>query len=200
MESTLLHSFLRASKLKRWLARIDCPQVFREIKELFDKLYAPKIRDSDGVTEEDDEAQTSTRSTPHDLQSILGSKSDRISMRARLKHNGVVFSVASTHAGNSQIYFYPDGKVTAPPVAGSIQYIYNAGIGTRLAIRCQQSLPDHISDPFSRYPHFPAKLHCSRLSGALEEVDPAWIYCHYARWVMNDDYAVILKLIRVSIF
>ena len=80
MESTLLHSFLRASKLKRWLARIDCPQVFREIKELFDKLYAPKIRDSDGVTEEDDEAQTSTRSTPHDLQSILGSKSDRISM------------------------------------------------------------------------------------------------------------------------
>ena len=200
MESTLLHSFLRASKLKHWLARIDCPQVFREIKELFDKLYAPKICDSDGVTEEDDEAQTLTWSTPHDLQSILGSKSNRISMWARLKHNGVVFSVASMHAGNSQIYFYPNGKVTAPPVAGSIQYIYNAGIGTCLAIRCQQSLPDHISDPFSCYPHFPAKLYCSSLSGALEEVDPAWIYCHYARWAMNDNYAVILKLIRVSIF
>ena len=200
MESTLLHSFLRASKLKRWLARTDCPQVFQEIKELFDKLYAPKTPDSDEVTKEDDEVQTLIQGIPHDLQSILGSKGDKISMRARLKRNGVVFSVASTHAGNSQIYFYPNGKVTASPVAGSIQYIYNAGIGTRLAVRRQQSLPDHISDPFSRYPHFPAKLYCSRLSGALEEVDPVWIYCHYARWVMNDDYAVILKLIKVSIF
>ena len=137
---------------------------------------------------------------PHDLWSILGSKGHKISMQARLRHNDVVFSVASVHARNSQIYFYPNGKLTASPVAGSIQYIYNASIGTCLAIRRQQSLPDHIANPFSHYPHFPAKLYCSHLSTILEEFDLAWIYCHYTRWAMNDDHTVILKLIRVSIF
>jgi hypothetical protein len=46
MESTLLHSFLRAAKLKRWFGDPFCPPVIREIKLLFDQIYA-KIPDSD---------------------------------------------------------------------------------------------------------------------------------------------------------
>ena len=50
MESTLLHSFLKASKLKWWLTWADCPQIFWEIKELFDWVYAPKTHDRDENT------------------------------------------------------------------------------------------------------------------------------------------------------
>ena len=47
MESTLLQSFLRAANLKCWLAKPDCPAVIKECKVLFDKIYAPKVPDSD---------------------------------------------------------------------------------------------------------------------------------------------------------
>ena len=125
MESTLLHSFLKASKLKRWLTQADCPQIFQEIKELFDQIYAPKTRDSDENTVDDSEVHPQTHSVPSDLKSIVNAKGDKISLQARLWQNGIMYSVESTHTGNSQIYFYPNGDLCAPPVAGSIQYIYN---------------------------------------------------------------------------
>ena len=108
----LLHSHLRASKLKLWLPRTDCPPVFQEIKVLFDRIYAPKTLDS--------EVQTQTRSVPSDLQSLLNANTKKVSLRARFRRNGIVYSRESTHAGNSQIYFYPNGDLRAPPVAGSI--------------------------------------------------------------------------------
>ena len=200
IESTLLNSFLKASKLKRWLARTDCPRVFQEIWELFERVYAPKTHDSDEDMRDNSEVSTPTRNAPDDLKCLLGRNCEKVSMRARLRRNGVMYSINSTHAGNSQIYFYPNGDSTASPVTASIQHIFNTGDGTRLAVYCAQTLPDHIPDPFARYPHFPAKLYSSYIKTTLEEVDPAWIYCHYARWVVDDDYTVILKLTRVSSF
>ena len=199
MELTLLHSFLKASKLKWWLAWAGCPQIFWEIKELFDWIYAPKTCDSDKNTVDVSEVHPQTRSVPSDLKSIVNAKGDKISLQARLWQNGIMYSVESTHAGNSQIYFYPNGDLHAPPVTGSIQYIYNAGNGPHLTVYRQQELPNHIFDPFSRYPHFLVKLHSSCLSTTLEQVDPVWIYCHYAWWVMDENHAVILKLAQVSV-
>lgn len=114
-------------------------------------------------------------------------------MRARLRRDGVMYSVNSAHAGNSQIYFYPNGDLAA-----SIKHIFDAGDGTRLAIHRAQTLPEYMSHPFSRYPHFPAKLYGPYITTNLEIVDPAWIYCHYARWAMDANHVIILKLIRVS--
>jgi len=55
MESTLLRSFLKAAKLRCWLAKPDCPPVMKECKVLFDKIYLPKVSDSDisGTAEEE---------------------------------------------------------------------------------------------------------------------------------------------------
>ena len=119
------------------------------------------------------------RNTPDDLKCLLGHNCEKVSMRARLRRNGVMYSVNLTHGGYSQIYFYPNGDSTALPVAASIQHIFNTGDGTCLAVYRAQTLPDHIPDPFAHYPHFPAKLYSSYIKTTLEEVDLAWIYCHY---------------------
>ena len=37
----MLHSFIKAGKLRRWLSRADCPPVIKECKRLFDKAYSP---------------------------------------------------------------------------------------------------------------------------------------------------------------
>ena len=50
------------------------------------------------------------------------------------------------------------------------------------------------------FSHFLAKLYGSYIKTTLEAVDPIWIYCHYAQWVVDDNYIVILKLTRVSSF
>jgi hypothetical protein len=51
MESTMLRSFIRAGKLKHWLARDDCPPAIKECKILFDKAYAPKVSDESRVSD-----------------------------------------------------------------------------------------------------------------------------------------------------
>ena len=104
MELTLLHSFLKASKLKQWLAQADCPQIFLEIKELFDWIYAPKTHDSDKNTVDDSKVHPQTRSVPSDLKSIVNAKGDKISLQARLWQNGIMYSVEYTHAGNCYVW------------------------------------------------------------------------------------------------
>ena len=47
LEATLFRSFLRAGKVKRWLAREDCPPAIKECKSLFDKAYQTKPQDTD---------------------------------------------------------------------------------------------------------------------------------------------------------
>ena len=159
-------------------------------------MYAPKTCDSDENTMDDSEVHPQTHSVPSDLKSIVNAKGDKISLQARLWQNSIMYSVESTHAGNSQIHFYPNGDLHSPPVAGSIQYIYNVGNGPCLTVYHQQALPNHIFDPFSCYPHFLVKLHSSCLLTTLEQVDPV---CHYARCVMDENHAVILKLAQVSV-
>ena len=60
MESTLLHSFLKSSKIKRWLSNPDQPSAIREIKSLFDNIYTPDS-DEDGNSEGIDDFITSYR-------------------------------------------------------------------------------------------------------------------------------------------
>lgn len=104
METTMVHTFIKAGKLKRWLARPDCPLVIKECKILFDKAYAPKIHDvseidndRDGVFVEalfaDDHPAPCV--VPDELRHFT--KKAKAIMRARLQHCGICYERPKKH-------------------------------------------------------------------------------------------------------
>jgi hypothetical protein len=206
MESTMLRSFIRAGKLKRWLARDDCPPAIKECKILFDKAYAPKVTDEsrvsdvgDGVFVEpslaDDKAVP--RKVPDDLRPFV--RKEKTVLRARLRHRGVTYATSSTHLGNSLVHFYPHGDTTKSPIPGSIKYIFEHEGKMAFAVQRQLPARQDVVDPFEPYIHFPAKLYSSGMGDALEIVEVDWIMCHFARWQMSSEHVVVLSLSRVCI-
>ncbi|KAG1828002.1 hypothetical protein EV424DRAFT_1304658, partial [Suillus variegatus] len=161
-----------------WLSQPDCPPAIRECKFLFDNIAV---------------------AVPEDLYALI--KRHTAVICARLKFDGVFYSRASTHVGNSQIFFYPQGDRLSSPVPGSIQHIYAMPAGELVFAVCKL-LPldchDQIIDPFAMYPPFPAKMYSSSFSSHLENVKVSWVVSHFARWVVSTDTVVILSLSRVS--
>ncbi|KAF8953884.1 hypothetical protein BDZ97DRAFT_1678653 [Flammula alnicola] len=170
----MLNSFTRAGKLKRWLARPDCPPFLKACKAAFDKAF--------GQEREQDTWQN-----------------DDVALRARHRFDNVFFSHASTHVGNSLILYYPDGDYGATPLPGSIEYIVvTKNKGVVYAVRRQLPAPSGSLDPFRFYPHFLAKTYSTTLSTDLQIIYPEWVISHYARWKLDKDRAVVLTLSRVS--
>ncbi|KAG2091535.1 uncharacterized protein F5147DRAFT_586320 [Suillus discolor] len=170
----MLCSYIKATRFRRWLARPDCPPAIQECRVLFDKVYAPKV--------------------PEDLYTLIRRR--KAVLRASLKFDGIIYSRASTHLGNSQILFYPDGDRSLTPVPASIIYIYGTTTG-EMSFAVQRHLPlDIHNDPFSMYPDFPAKLYSTNLQSSLEKVKVSWVVGHFARWAVSDSHAVILSLSR----
>ena len=169
MESTLLHSFLRAGNLKRWLAKPDCPAVIKECKILFDKIYAPKVSEADTGKEavDIDHVNTVAKTIPEDLRPLLGVSQRQVIMPARLRHNGIIYATSKTHTGNSLVHFYPQGN-RSTLVPGSIKYIYQEQGRSVFAVQWQLPASDDVSDPYAAYSDFPAKLYSSQLSVELE--------------------------------
>ena len=199
MESTLLHSFLKAGNLKRWLAKPDCPAVIKECKILFDNIYAPKLSEanvSEGGMDTDRVARVASKAVPEDLRPLLGLPQCQAIMCARVRHNGIIYATSNTHIGNSLVQFYPQGSKSLL-VPGSIKYIYQEQDRFVLAVQRQLPTSTDISDPYTIYPHFPAKLYSSQLSVELERVQLDWIYSHYARWNLSATQSVVLSLSRV---
>ncbi|KAG1853562.1 hypothetical protein C8R48DRAFT_610914, partial [Suillus tomentosus] len=154
------------------LARPDCLPAIQECRVLFDKVYAPK-----GAID------------PH--QELAEDPMDDV-------FDGIIYSRASTHVGNSQILFYPDRDRSLTPVPASIIYIYGTTTG-EMSFTVQRHLPLDIHnrtiDPFSMYPDFPAKLYSTNLQSSLEKVK-VWVVGHFAWWAVSDSHAVILSLSR----
>lgn len=203
METTMLHTFIKAAKLKRWLGRSDCPPVIKECKALFDKAYTPRNRDDNDIDDARDDILTETLSTDdHTTRTIplelrpLAKKSKAV-MRARLRHGGIIYADCATHLGNSLIHFYPQGDRSKPPTPGCIKYIFEHRGEMVFAVQRQLSVHHSIVDPFEPYPHFPAKLYLSRLSENLEIVNVSWVMCHFARLEMSSEHVVVLSLSRV---
>jgi hypothetical protein len=203
----MLHSFIKTTKLRCWLSRPDCPPVIQECKVLFDSIYAPNSATSleEELAEDplDDNIQAPPSAiavtVPEDLYMLI--KRQKAIVRARLKFNGVIYSRASTHVGNSQVLFYPCGDRLSSPVPGSIQHIYAMPTG-ELVFAVHRHLPldrhDRVIDPFAMYPDFPAKLYLSSLSSHLENVKVSWVISHFVRWDISSDHVAILSLSRVS--
>ncbi|KAG1832853.1 hypothetical protein DFJ58DRAFT_671028, partial [Suillus subalutaceus] len=149
-----------------------CPPAIQECRDIFDRVYAPKSAEN---------------------------SSQQYYVRATLKFDGIMYSRASTHLGNSQILFYPRGDQTLTPVPASIKYIYGTLMG-ELSFAAQRYLPpdchDGMIDPFSIYPDFTAKMYSMELESRLENVKVTWAVSHFARWTVSTRHAVILSLSR----
>jgi hypothetical protein len=197
MEATVHEAYIKAGKLRQWLQKPSCPEVMKECSHLLNKATAPKVHgDEDWGTPAPREGKA--QKAPKDLEHLLGR--NKVHLLPRVSAHGVQYSTASAHLGSSLIFYYPNGNTKAPTIPGSIQYIYRKGDGVYFAIRRQlpRPLDDTSPDPFALYPDFPARLYQNNLANALEEVAISWTLCHYARWEMSKDRAVVLQLLMVS--
>jgi hypothetical protein len=71
-----------------------------------------------------------TSAVPEDLYTLI--RRQMAVLHATLKFKGVIYSKASTHMGNSQIFFYPHGDCLLTPVPANIKYIYGTLTGELL--------------------------------------------------------------------
>jgi hypothetical protein len=215
LEPVLLRTFIKASKLRRWLTRSDCPPALKECKTFFDKAYTHNASlteevEKDEIQEDsdvelllaDDQSHKSNTPTatpkpvPSDLFAIV--KKQKAIMPARIKHNGVFFATSKTHLGNSLVLFYPNGDKSCQPLPGSIKYIFSHEGQMAFAIQRQLPLEPGAIDPFQPYDYFPAQLYSSKLTDTLEIARVDAVKCHYARWDFSDSHVVVVSLSRVS--
>ncbi|KAG2054031.1 hypothetical protein BDR06DRAFT_885013 [Suillus hirtellus] len=168
----MLLSYIKAARLHHWLARPDCPPAIQECGVLFNRVF-----------------NKSAMSSIHELAEDP--------MNDAIKFDSVIYSKASTHLGNSQIFFYPCGDWSLTPVTTSIKYIYSTLTGELLfAVQRHILLDHHTIDPFSMYPYFLAKLYSTDFKTRLENAKVSWVVSHFAQWRVSDHHAVILSLSR----
>ncbi len=106
---------------------------------------------------------------------------------------------SSLHKGNSLIMFKQEGT-HSEPVPATIKYIFTDYLGeTFFAVQRFLPIPAGIEDPYSIYPHFPARLYLSSPAVSLDLVCPDWITCQCASYPFSEDYMVILSLSKVGI-
>lgn len=190
LESTMALSYLKASRLKQWLGRADCPAFLRECKTIFDKAFGKRSSDNRPAT-------SAFGPVPDSLKGVI--TGTKVALRARHVVDDVVYSRSSTHVGNSLVTFYPAGNQSLSPVPGSIQHVvvYPNQDVLYLVHRQLPAAPGLV-DPYAEYPHFPARLYSNALSSDLEVVRPDWVLSHYARWAIDKEHVVVLILSRVS--
>lgn len=211
LETTLIQSFIRNAKLRRWMGSPDSPHAIRRAEDVFKKLIlAPRsVSSANGALEgsnadeseedslmdlgTDDESNTEREtSVPPVLRRFL--RSDNVHLLARVKLHGVFFCRASTHLGNSLILFHRHGNVSAEAIPASIEYIFTRNDKTCFAVRSQLPVEMGTLDPFSFYEDFPCRLYSSRLSDELEIVEIEWVKCHFARFPMSLEHVAVLSL------
>jgi hypothetical protein len=179
LELTMHQSFIRAGRLKAWLARSECPPGIRECKILFDKLL-PNVY---------------TQTEP---SVSLPESETEITTPARYQHGGVSFTRSSTHLGNSQILFYTGGDQHTPLVPGVIKSIRVQGGIPSFIVNRHQPLDNQVADPFKRYPYMEIKLYSAQLDPETEVVELNWVVAHFARYQFQQEYVAVLSLSRVS--
>jgi len=193
-------TFTRAARLRQWLGRPDSDPFLKECKWVFDKAFGSGQSVDEHVSSNNEPAHCRTQSIPPKLASLINDT--RVHLAARYKdEEGIIYSRAATHVGNSLIMFYPDGNFKHTPVPGSIQYIIETpgkSSTVRFAVSCQLPAPPNSIDPFLPYVDFPGKIFSTELSPTLKIVQPDWVFAHYARWNIDAERAVVLTLSQVS--
>ena len=176
MESTIVKTVARTANLRHWLCRPDCPEAIKQLKVLLDQCFVPANATSE-----------SKEFTP-----IKGSH------RAHIKHDGLNFSRASTHAGNASIIYRP--SASEAPVAGQIQWIKSVktpnGPDVIVHVRLYEWLSRSLYDPFLRYPHFHATTYSSTLQEKQDVIELDNIIAHAAHFDYSQGRSVLVNLSR----
>ena len=173
LEQSILQSQKRGANIRWWLSQNDCPEVIRQFKIVFDKAFSPWL--------------------PRDSRDSSGEV-------AHIVFDGVRYSRAATHLGNSLISYYPS-KSSTVPVVGSIQKITTNNRNVCLTVKRQAPLPTGTYDPFLRYPAFPARLYSSGMINDHDDHIPITsVVSHVARFMVEDPrVTVFLSLSQVGL-
>lgn len=201
LEATIHRAFLRGANLRRWLCQQDCPQVVRDCKTLFEKIYHAKPDDDLHIAEiwhTQNEQVGPAVPTPDELRPLVSAK--HVQLRARYRAHKVIYARRTAHHGNSLVLFYPGGQTKMQPAPGSIEHIYSDPVdgGVRFAVR--RFLPIQVNgpDPYTQWDDFPAKLWSSDQSTELEAVEVDSVRAHFACYPLSEDQIVVLDLCKVS--
>ncbi|OJT06781.1 hypothetical protein TRAPUB_2364, partial [Trametes pubescens] len=195
-ELTMLNSYLRAAKLRRWFQRPDCPPALRQVKRFFDKAFGTgnfaRSEEILELSEENVDIPRHRSPIPEDLKQLLTcDERKRAVLSARCKHDGVVFARSATHLGNSLIRYYGSDRTKQ---YGCIKYIYKIGKDVRFVV--QRHLPARGEDPFKSYADFLATVKSPELSPHLECISLEHVICHFARWRMPSGDVAVLPLYK----
>jgi hypothetical protein len=174
-EATLLNTWIRSANLRWWISRPDCPAILREFQRLFSLFLGVNLGDK---------------------AAAMGPDNGKAETRpAHFKHDGVNYSRATTHIGNSLILYLDPGS--GKSYAGSIEEIVVGSERTEFKVRPQAPLPPGKNDPFKAFPYFPAETYSSKMMDEVVSVEPHCIIGHCACFEFSDEQAVILTLSRV---
>jgi hypothetical protein len=181
MESTMINSFIRASRLKSWLERPCCPPAILKCKMLLDKMDYTNSLD---YYEHKDQNATSNLLT------------ENISYPAIYRQGKFVYGKSSTHLGNSLVQFYPDGERNMSPIPGCIQSIELAGNNVFFHVLRLQPINEDL-DPFRHYPYIQMKTYSSTWVDEVERIPFSWILSHIALYPLSSaDLVVVVSLHR----
>jgi hypothetical protein len=198
----MVHSFIKATRLRSWLSRPQCSPAIKECEALFNRVL-PGLFDSriNETANEDTETYKAASNIPLELLPLL--KDKEVHLPARFKQNGVTFARSSTHLGNSFVLFYPNGNKQLSPEPGQIEHII-VELGSpetvTFAIKCHLPLSPETVDPFKAYEHLPMKLYSSQLTDELQIINIDWIFGQFARCSITSSHVVVLSLSRVRNF
>ncbi|KAF7368203.1 hypothetical protein MVEN_00139900 [Mycena venus] len=130
-EKTVVTTWMRSVNLRRWINRKDCPELLRQFHRLYSMFIANK------------------KGSRKDPELNIGSNSKE---RAYYEYEGMQFSRASTHLGNSLVSFLDPNGVA---VFGSIEKIEMINPDkVQFVIRPQEPLPHNTNDPFKPFSAF----------------------------------------------
>ena len=96
--------------IRWWLKRDNCPEVIRQFKVVFDRAFSQKARP------------------------VGDDWRERLGEVANIVRDGVHYSRAATHLGNSLVSYYPSQSASVP-VVGSIQKITANGHDVWMAVK-----------------------------------------------------------------
>jgi hypothetical protein len=190
LESTLLHGFIKGSKIRQWLSQENCPPAIRECKTLIDRSYGRPLPD--------DHSQFQKVSTPAELKKLL--RVFHIELTSSLTHRYVHISCHTKHLGNSYVMVHINGRQQdSRSVPVRISYILWTHDGAvKLAVHKLMAVKQSTPNPFRYFPHFNAEVYSPQFASDLVLVNLDWVDTHFALYEMSPDCAAVLNLSQVS--